>query len=167
MEKSNIHIIINELDKFTRRYYLNEFAKGLILFVLIGVFYFLLISCAEYFAFFPTTVRSIVFYTSIALALAAFVKYIAIPFFQMHKIGKVLTHTEAAWIITQFFPEIKDTLLNTLELADDASLADNALAVAAINQKIATLRPIPFESAIDFKKLLHYWKYGELDVRIF
>lgn len=159
MEKSNIHIIISELDKFTRRYYLNEFAKGLILFVLIGIFYFLLISCAEYFAFFPTTVRTIVFYTSIALAIAAFVKYIAIPFFQMHKIGKVLSHTEAARIVTQFFPEIKDTLLNTLELANDASLADNSLAIAAINQKIAALRPIPFETAIDFKKLLRYWKY--------
>ena len=159
MEKSNIHIIISELDKFTRKFYLNECIKGLILFVLIGVFYFLVISCAEYFAFFPTTVRTVVFYTSIVLAAVALVKYILIPFFQMHKIGKVLTHTEAARIITQFFPEIKDTLLNTLELTDDASLADNTLAVAAINQKIAALRPIPFESAIDFKKLLRYWKY--------
>ena len=159
MEKSNIHIIINELDKFTRRFYLNEFAKGLILFVLIGIFYFLVISCAEYFAFFPTTVRTIVFYTSIALALVAFAKYIVLPLFRMCKIGKVLSHTEAARIVTQFFPEIKDTLLNTLELANDASLADNALAIAAINQKIASLRPIPFEAAIDFRKLFRYWKY--------
>ena len=63
MEKSNIHIIISELDKFTRKFYSHECIKGLILFVLIGVFYFLVISCAEYFAFFPTTVRAVVFYT--------------------------------------------------------------------------------------------------------
>ena len=159
MEKSNINIILNELDKFTKKFYTNEFIKGFILFVLIGAFYFLIITCAEYFAFFPTTVRTIVFYVSIALALVAFVKYIVIPFGKIHKIGKVLSHKEAAEIVTKFFPEIQDTLLNTLELSDEASYADNALAIAAINQKIARLRPIPFESAIDFKKLLGYWKY--------
>lgn len=159
MEKSNVHIIIRELDKFTKKFYLNELAKGLISFVLIGVFYFLVISCAEYFAFFPTTVRTVVFYVSIALAAVAFVFYILLPFLHIYKIGRVLSHTEAARVVTKFFPEIKDTLLNTLELANDKSLEDNALAIAAINQKVANLRPIPFEAAIDFKKLLGYWKY--------
>ena len=160
MEKSDIHIIINELDKFTRKYYLNECLKGLIVFLLIFVFYFVTISCAEYFAFFPSQVRTIVFYTSLAVALFAFVKYVLIPLFHFWKLGKTLSHVEAAKIITKFFPEIQDTLLNTLELANDKSLEDNQLAIAAINQKVANLRPIPFASAIDFKKLLRFWKYA-------
>lgn len=160
MGKSDIHIIIKELDGFIRKFYLNEFIKGLILFILIAVFYVFSISCAEYFAFFPTQIRTIVFYTSLILAVAAFAKFIVIPVFHLCKLGKILSHVEAAKIISKFFPEIKDTLLNTLELANDESLTDNQLAIAAINQKIANLRPIPFASAIDFKKLLGFWKYG-------
>lgn len=53
MDTSHIHIILRELDEFIRKYYLNEFIKGLILFVLIAVFYGASLSFVEYFAFFP------------------------------------------------------------------------------------------------------------------
>ncbi|MCQ2958898.1 MAG: hypothetical protein MJ198_01750 [Bacteroidales bacterium] len=159
MGKSDIHIIIKELDGFIRKFYLNEFIKGLILFVLIVAFYVFTISCAEYFAFFPTQVRTIVFYLSLFFGLYALIKFIVIPLFHVCKIGKVISYVDAAKIISKFFPEIKDTLLNTLELASDESLNDNKLAIAAINQKVANLRPIPFESAVDFKKLISYLKY--------
>lgn len=158
--ESNISIIINKLDEFIKRFYVNEFLKGLILFVLIGLFYFITISCIEYFAFLPTQVRTIVFYVSLAVAVITLVKYVLLPLAHMYKIGKVLSYEEAAHIVTKFFPEIKDTLLNTLELAGDKSLKNNQLAIAAINQKITDLRPIPFASAFDFRKLWRFGKYA-------
>lgn len=160
MEKSNINIIISKLDEFIKRYYVNEFLKGLIVFVLIAGFYFLAISCIEYFAFFPTTVRTCVFYGSLILASLTFVKYVCVPFIHIYKIGKVLSYEEAAKIVSKFFPEIQDTLQNTLELSSDESLQDNALAIAAINQKIKALQPIPFISVFDFKQFISYWKYA-------
>ncbi len=160
MEKSNINIILTKLDEFIRRFYVNEFLKGLILFVLIGVCYFITISCIEYFTFLPTSVRTIVFYVSLTIAAITLVKYVLVPFAHIYKIGKVLSHVEAAKIVTKFFPEVQDTLLNTLELANDKSLTDNQLAIAAINQKIDALRPIPFLSAFDFRTFLSYWKYA-------
>ena len=160
MDTSHIHIILRELDEFIRKYYLNEFIKGLILFVLIAVFYGASLSFVEYFAFFPPQIRTVLFYFSLCAALVALVKYVVIPLFHVYRIGNIISYKEAAKIITKFFPEVKDTLFNALELSDDASLQKNELAIAAINQKVATLRPIPFASAIDFKKLLRFGRYG-------
>lgn len=159
MEKSEINSIYKQLDTFIRKFYCNECIKGLIIFFLLVAFYAIIVSTAEYFAFFPIQVRSVMFYISIILAFSVCIYYIILPLFRLLKIGKTLSYIEAAQIITKFFPEIKDTLLNTLELADDVSLAQNSLAIAAINQKIAALKPIPFASAIDYKNLFSYWKY--------
>ncbi len=160
MNNSHIHIILRELDEFIHKYYLNEFIKGLILFVLIAIFYVASLSFVEYFAFFPPQIRTVLFYFSLCAALVALVVYVIIPLFHVYSIGNVISYKEAAKIITKFFPEVKDTLLNALELSDDTSLEENQLAIAAINQKVAALRPIPFASAIDLRKLLRYGKYA-------
>ena len=160
MNNSHIHIILRELDEFIHKYYLNEFIKGLILFVLIAIFYVASLSFVEYFAFFPPQIRTVLFYFSLCAAMVALVVYVIIPLFHVYRIGNVISYKEAAKIITKFFPEVKDTLLNALELSDDTSLEENQLAIAAINQKVAALRPIPFATAIDLRKLLRYGKYA-------
>ena len=50
------------------------------------------------------------------------------------------------------FPEVKDKLLNTLQLQrqiDNAQGADVTLLAASIDQRTASLRPLPFASAVD------------------
>lgn len=160
MKQSDIHIIIQKLDDFIRKYYLNECVKGLILFVLIFLFYLFTLAGIEYFAFLPIYTRTFLFYTTVFLSLFAFLKYVLLPLFRMYKIGKVISHIEASKIVVTFFPEIKDTLLNALELSKEEQNTDNSLVIAAINQKIKLLKPIVFSSAIDLKKLISYWKYA-------
>ena len=69
MNNSHIHIILRELDEFIHKYYLNEFIKGLILFVLIAIFYVASLSFVEYFAFFPPQIRTVLFYFLLCAAI--------------------------------------------------------------------------------------------------
>lgn len=78
----------------------------------------------------------------------------------MWRIGKTLNYKQASKIIEQHFPEIKDTLINTLELSSDENYANNQLAIAAIEQKIQAIQWIPFAAAVDFRKLLRFGKYA-------
>jgi len=164
---TNIHIITTKLDAFIKRFYLNELIKGLILFVILFAFYFISIFLLEYFTYLSPTVRAILFYTSLIASLIGGVYYILIPVFHLLKIGKTLSYTDASKIISQHFPEVQDVLLNTLQLANQNSLENNSLAIAAINQKIAKLRPIPFALAVSYKSLSKYLKYAVALVILF
>lgn len=82
------------------------------------------------------------------------------PLLKIWRIGKTLNYRQASKIIEQHFPEIKDTLINALELSADENYANNQLAIAAIEQKIQAIQWIPFTAAVDFRKLLSFGKYA-------
>lgn len=160
MLQSNIHSIIDKLDDFIRKYYRMQCVKGLLLFLLVFIAYSIVIFLIEYIAFLPVFTRTFVFYTSLCIASFAIIKYICIPLARMYNIGKRLSYIEASRIIQSHFPEIKDSLLNALELSQISQNQSNDLLIAAINQKSALLSPIPFSLAVDIRKLLPFWKYA-------
>lgn len=64
---------------------------------------------------------------------------------------------QAAVIIGRFFPEIEDRLLNTLQLNEVLDGDDgNELLIAAIDQRIESMRPIPFSDAVELRHNLRY-----------
>lgn len=69
-----------------------------------------------------------------------------------------MSKEEAALIIGRFFPKIKDKLLNTLQLVDEADNANNELLLAAIKQKTDNLSPIRFADAVNLKDNYKYLK---------
>ncbi len=156
---TEIHIILEKLDSFIKKFYVNELIKGAILFFAISTFYFLSIFFVESFTFFPTYVRTIIFYISLFSACAGFVWYVIIPLFHVFKIGKTLSYEQASVIVSKHFPEIKDSLLNTLQLSAASKSASESLMIAAINQKISKLKPLPFSAAISTKQITKYAKY--------
>lgn len=163
---TEINILLQKLDTFIKKYYINELQKGLILFVGISLFYFLSIFLLESIAYLSTQIRTVLFYSSIVLSIFGLLYYIIIPLLKLVKIGKTVSYEEAAVIISQHFPEIKDSLLNTLQLSYNQEFSENALAIAAINQKISKLKPIPFSLAINTKKLYTYLSYSGIAVGI-
>lgn len=157
----NYDLLLRKLNEFIRRYYKNELLKGAILSIgLIGIF-FLIFILLEYFGRFGTTVRTVFFWTYIVLSVTVMVRWIGIPLFKLFRIGKTLTHEEAARIIGNHFEDVRDVLLNTLQLRNNNEAgASPALIEASIDQKIKHLNPIPFKLAISYKSALKYLKYG-------
>jgi len=145
--------LIAKLDLFIRKYYKNQLLKGLILCLTFLIAFFLVLSILEYFAYFNSNVRTVLFYAFLSINAIVLIKLIIIPLFGLYRIGKIISYEQAAGIIGKHFKEVDDKLLNTLQLkqADSYQASSMELINASIDQKIKKLKPVPFNAAIDFK----------------
>jgi hypothetical protein len=159
---TNYDILIRKLDEFIRKFYKNQLIRGALYAITALFAFFIIINILEYFAYFVSIVRAILFWSYIGGNVFIIVKYIGIPLFRLFKIGEILTHDQAAKIIGRHFGEVQDVLLNTLQLKKMAisESLNIELLQASINQKIARLKPVPFNSAIDLSKNRKYIKYA-------
>lgn len=160
---STKHIILQKLDAFIRKYYRNELIKGTIWVVAGVITAFLLISTLEFYGNFNETIRTILFFSFVALSGFILTRFFFIPLAHLFKLGKTLDYHQASKIVGQHFPEIQDKLLNTIQLDLNTS-KENALLEAAIQQRTQQLQPIPFQKAVDFKSNVKYLKYAVFPV---
>ena len=134
-------ILIDKLDEFIRKFYKNILIKGLIYSFSLVLIFFVTITLLEYFAHFNSFFRSVLFYSFIVLSGSIVVFWILVPVLKLYKLGKVISHAQAAKIIGTYFTDIEDKLLNVLQLNEQKNLADEhvskELIEAGINQKIS------------------------------
>lgn len=161
---SNFETIKSKLQQFIRKYYTNELLKGVILFFAIGVLYLLFTLFIEYMLWLNPTARTLLFWTFVVVELALFVKFIAIPVAKLFKFRKGIDLKIASILIGNHFPQVNDKLLNVLQLDENTNQSD--LLLASIEQKSAELKPVPFQTAVNFKSSLKYLKYAALPIAI-
>lgn len=157
----NYELLIDKINIFIRKYYFNNFLRGLI-FLGAGLFSaYVVITLCEYFGNFNTVFRTLLFYLFILLNLGLIVWLIMPPLLAWMKLGKSLTHDEAAEIIGRHFSGVHDKLLNTLQLKKQAGqdARHAALIEASINQKIEALKPVSFPSAVNIRENRKYLKW--------
>ena len=145
----NRKILYSKLDKFIRKYYLNQLIRGGILTLLSLLVLFIFISILEHYMNFDVMFRTFLFWTYIIINSIIISKFILAPILQLLKISKGLKHKDAAKIIGNHFKEIDDKLLNVLELVEMNE--NNDLINASIDQKTASISPVPVLNAINFK----------------
>ena len=147
-------IIEQKLERFIKKFYVNLLIKGALLFVGLSLLLLIFGATLEYFLWFDSRIRTVLFF-SLVLMLAIFLfKWILVPLSQLLKLSKGIDFTEASSQIGAHFPEVSDKLKNILQLK--AQGADNELILASIEQKSKSLKPVPFQMAIDFKQNLKY-----------
>lgn len=151
--------ILEKLDRFIRRYYVNRLIKGLILFIGLSLAFILLIDVTEYIFRFGILGRKLLFFSAFIGLLVIFGIHVLYPLIKLLKLGKTINYEQASEIIGTHFPEVNDKLLNTLQLNKMISQNQSDLLVAGIEQKSEELRPIPFQFAIDFRLNKKYIKY--------
>lgn len=167
--QKNFSELIQKLDAFIRKFYTNQLIRGgIYAFTLLMVF-FLVFALLESYAWFSTTVRSTLFYLYLLGTAIILWRLIIIPLLKLNRLGKIISHNEAAAIVGTHFPHIQDKLLNTLQLHNlaDSPGEDIDLIHASINQKSAELRPIPFTNAIDLKGNRKYLRFAAIPAVIF
>lgn len=162
---SEFENIQKKLHQFTRKYYTNELIKGTILFLSLGFLYLFFTLFLEYFLWLKPTARTILFWLFIVVEVFLLIKFITIPIFKLIGFRKGISSEASSKIIGDHFPEVKDKLLNVLQLKENAQSSD--LILASINQKSAELAPIPFVKAVDFKENKKYLKYAIIPVLIY
>ena len=154
-----------KLEAFIKKYYTNELLRGVILFFVFGLLYFLVTLLIEYFFWLSPAGRTVLFWVFIAVEIGLLAKFVVLPLTRLFKLSKGINFKDAAGIIGNHFPEVSDKLINTLQLRSEGE--DSELMVASIEQKSQELEPIPFRLAIDFKKNIKYLKYAAIPIVIF
>ena len=134
--------------------------KGILYSLALLLSLFLIVALLEYFGYFGSVVRAILFWFYLLSAIAIVGYYVVVPLTKMFRLGKVISYDEAARIVGNHFPEIKDKLLNLLQLQRQSQTTDDSLLASAIEQKTAQLSPLPFHQAVDLKSNRKYIKYA-------
>ncbi|MDF1698537.1 MAG: DUF4175 domain-containing protein [Saprospiraceae bacterium] len=154
---SNYSLLINKLDRFIRKYYINKLIKGAFYTLGLIVALFLLFNILEYYFYFGTGVRKLLFGSFILTSIGALALWVIVPLSKYFKLGQTISHEQAANIIGDHFQGVEDKLLNVLQLKKQAeSSAHVQLIEASIDQKTETITPIPFRTAIDLRKNRKY-----------
>ena len=164
----NYSALIQKLDEFIRKYYRNQLIKGSIISIALIFAAFLIFTTTEYFAYMSSLLRTVLFYSFIFASLYVLYRFIVIPLMHLNRLGKIISYHTAAQIIGKHFSDVKDKLLNALQLKEQSDLSpNNELLLAGIDQKIMELKPIPFQNAIDLNKNRKYVRYAFVPLSVF
>ena len=146
--------LINQIDRFIRKYYLNKMLKGVLFFLLVFSISYLLVTTLEFFGRFNSFVRAFLLFSFIIVNGYIFIRYFWVSLMKLLSFGKQISHFQAAEIIGQFFPDVSDKLLNTLQLNESINETSSSvdLLKASINQRSKSFSKLNFSSAIDLKK---------------
>jgi len=154
-------LLIAKLDEFIRKYYINKMLRGGLYFIGLALGLFLLYTLLEYEFYFSTTVRKFLFFSYLAIIFSTFSHWVGAPLFRYFRLGKQISHEQAAVIIGHHFEGVRDKLLNILQLHDHPdSRFSKELIEASIAQKSEEIRPVPFKAAIDLGSNRRYVKYA-------
>lgn len=159
--QDNYQLLIEKLDQFIRKYYINQLIRGALYSVGLILFLFLAISVLEYYYYFSSGVRKLMFFSFIGVSALAVGFWVALPLARYFRLGQVISHEQAAQIIGQHFGNVQDKLLNVLQLRSQAEAGSSReLIMASVNQKSEEIKLVPFKKAIDLRKNRKYLRYA-------
>ncbi|MEO6189482.1 MAG: DUF4175 family protein, partial [Saprospiraceae bacterium] len=153
--------LIQKLDQFTRKYYINKLIRGSLYFVGLMTLLFVAFNLLENQFYFSRDVRKFLFISFILTSGYTLFQWVFNPLMHYFRLGQMISHQEAAKIIGTHFSNVQDKLLNVLQLKTQAvNYTDRTLIDASIQQKANELHPVPFLSAIDYNKNKKYVRYA-------
>ena len=149
-------VLVEKIERFVKKFYVNRLLQGVLIGAALWIVFYLLVNTLEYFSWFSTKVRFILFLLLLTGSAAVLVCYVAIPLVNLIRFRKKMSLEQASLLIGKFFPEVQDKLLNTLQLTNTAAEQPDELLLAAIEQRTQQLSPVRFSDAVDLKANLRY-----------
>jgi len=157
----NYQLLIRKLDEFIRKYYLNQLIRGSLYSLALILVLFLGFNFLEHYFYFDAAVRKVLFFSFLAVSLGSLGYWMGVPGVRYFRLGKRISHEQAAQIIGDHFSDVRDRLLNILQLKNQADSAEEKdLILASINQKSESIKLVPFKNAIDLTTNRKYLKYA-------
>lgn len=161
---NGFHNIEQKLEQFIKRYYLSALLKGMVLFFAIGLLYALLLLAIEHFFWLGTSGRLLLFWGIFGFEAILFYGLIFTPLAKYFKIQNRIDFETASKIVGAHFPEVKDKLLNVLQLNQQSEHSE--FLIASIEQKSKNLSVISFKSAVNFSENIKYLRYAAIPIVI-
>ncbi len=147
--------LISRIERFVRKEYLHLVVTGILQTAIIAISCFLFFTILEYFGNFSSAVRTVFFFLSLLILFASINYFILIPTLRYFNLFRKETYFDAAKRVGNFFPSIKDELLNSLQLISDSEqnkFYSFALIDAAFKKVYTKSGGIKFESVVKFDR---------------
>lgn len=156
--------IHEKIRSFQKKYYLDIFIRGLILTLSITLLYFLIAALLEHNLWLSQWIRLLIFVAFFGIVFFCVFLFLKEPI-RWWIARKGLGEEKSAKIIGGYMPDVKDRLLNLIQLTSSANSSD--LTQASINQKSRELEPLSFESVVNLSENKKYLKFLAIPVAIF
>jgi hypothetical protein len=155
-----LNILLKKLEKFKRKYFLFRLIRS---FIYYSIF---LISIVTVFIFFESklylhpNIKKALLYFNIFLFAVFFSHSALLLIFKVLKKSSRDEKLRLSKVISKFFPDIKDKLVNVIELkSNDNLFSSYELVNAAIIQKSNELKIFEFKNALNFKNIKRIFYY--------
>ncbi|MCG8307289.1 MAG: hypothetical protein MI975_07835 [Cytophagales bacterium] len=145
------------LNRYKRKYYLNLIFKGSIYILTVLVSAFLFFNLIEYQFQSNSAVRAILFFGYLVICAIVLYKWLITHLVKLLLKKKQISDEGAAINIGNFYPEVRDKLLNLVQLKKIDK--KNDLLLASIDQRSNQMQVVSFENVISFKENVRYIKY--------
>ena len=134
------------------------------MFLSIGLLFALFLLIIEHFLWLNSSGRTLLFWFTACFELVIFYFFILSPMLKLFQIQNGIDFETASKIVGDHFPEVKDKLLNVLQLKQQSDHTE--LLLASIEQKAKSLKTISFKKAVVFSENNRYIKYALLPLLI-
>jgi hypothetical protein len=148
--------ILSKLESLIRKEYFVLFLKGTLISLLLILSLFVFFSLIESLSYFKSTVRTILFFVLLLVSIGSIGYLILLPLFKYFNVFKNRDYFYSANKVGKHFPEVKDDLLNALQLVSTDktnTLYSTSLLDAAFKNVYERAKPIKFESIVDLSKV--------------
>jgi hypothetical protein len=153
MEK-DFNRLKKKINDFKNKFFKYHFIRGVILSLLLFVIIYFILDFLEYTFYLSSVLRKMAFMTSILFMSFITLRFVIFPGIQWIGLLKILDDKKVSSIISKLVPEIKDKLINVIELNEmNAEQYSDQIKEAAITQKINELKIFNFTEAINLKNL--------------
>lgn len=154
--------VIAKLKKVRTRKTLKQAYKSASVFLIAAVGLFLLFTVAEFLGHFSTSVRTILYFVFLSIAGLSFLYLIIKPLLGLLKPFKQDEYYAAAKKVGDYYPNIKDELINAIQLTDTENKGNysNELIEAAFKKVYEKSAPLDFNETVSFCDIRKYARIG-------
>ncbi len=149
-------LFLHKINKFITKYHFIKFLQSFFLAIALTLLIFSIVAVVNYFFYFTVTIKTSLFIIVVITISAIFIELVLIPLLPLLNF-KRLSIKDAATLVQKLSPDLQDKLINIVELANQYS--PTPLILAAIDQKIKSLKFLDFDKLLNFKSLWKYLKY--------
>ena len=150
MQHSEQKPLFKQIHLYKKKYYTNTLIKGILTAISLLLAGFTFVTAFEYFAQMNSDGRTFLFFAYLSMLVLCIYFWIGVPTYKLIFLDRFLNDEEASKKIGIHFPDIKDKLLNTLQLQKTST--SNTLAAASISYREHTLSKYEFHKAIDLSE---------------
>lgn len=149
--------IKSNLNSFIKKYYKAQLIKGILLFLALGLLFFMVLLGVEYFLWLNSSFRLVLLVVLFVVEVLLLYQFIILPILFLYQIKNGLDNKKASYIIGKHFPEIDDKLYNLVDLESNTDKSE--LLLASIHQRSSSLLNFKFSNAVNYKKAYSYTKW--------